>query len=117
MRKAGHVALVKNYLLATQPLNVKEVNDTLYELYVQEEDHEALAAGVVEWTNFDAVEMAHLCEKHELLQYRRIGAMLYKRSKKWTQSVALSKKDKARPPPHSPTSPHLLRFDPMHDWM
>jgi len=94
MRKAGHVALVKNYLLATQPLNVKEVNDTLYELYVQEEDHEALAAGVVEWTNFDAVEMAHLCEKHELLQFRRIGAMLYKRSKKWTQSVALSKKDK-----------------------
>merc|ERR1719274_96203 len=94
MRKAGHVPLVKPYLLATQTANIKEVNDALYELYVQEEDHESLAAGVVEWTNFDAIEMAQLCEKHGLLQFRRIGAMLYKRSKKWAQSIALSKQDK-----------------------
>merc|ERR1719238_1894394 len=94
LRKASHVPLVKPYLLATQPLNIKEVNDALYELYVQEEDHESLAAGVVEFTNFDSIEMAQLCEKHGLLQFRRIGAMLYKRSKKWTQSVALSKQDK-----------------------
>eukprot|EP00965_Chrysotila_dentata_P139225 4603494-Pleurochrysis_carterae.AAC.4 len=38
--------------------------------------------------------MAQMCEKHPLLQFRRIGAMLYKRSKKWSQSVALSKQDK-----------------------
>ena len=30
----------------------------------KQEDHEALAAGVVEYENFDAIEMAHLCEKH-----------------------------------------------------
>jgi len=94
LRKAGHVPLVKPYLLATQAMNIKEVNDALYELYVQEEDHEALAAAVVEYTNFDAIEMAQLCEKHGLLQFRRIGAMLYKRSKKWAQSMALSKQDK-----------------------
>jgi clathrin heavy chain len=94
MRKAGHVPLVKPYLLATQPMNIKEVNDALYELYVQEEDHEALAGAVVEYTNFDAIEMAQQCEKHGLLQFRRIGAMLYKRSKKWAQSIALSKQDK-----------------------
>merc|ERR1719393_383385 len=94
LRKANHVALAKPYLLATQPMNIKEVNDALYELYVQEEDHEALAAAVVEFTNFDAIEMAQQCEKHGLLQFRRIGAMLYKRSKKWAQSIALSKQDK-----------------------
>jgi len=94
LRKAGHLAVAKAYLLQTQPLNIKEVNDALYELYVQEEDHEALAAGVVEYTNFDAIEMAHLCEKHGLLQFRRIGAMLYRISKKWAQSIALSKQDK-----------------------
>ena len=94
MRKAGHVPLVKPYLLATQSMNIKEVNDALYELYVQEEDHEALAEAVVEYTNFDAIEMAQQCEKHGLLQFRRIGAMLYKRSKKWAQSIALSKQDK-----------------------
>merc|ERR1719217_269068 len=94
MRKAGHMPLVKPYLLATQPANIKEVNDALYELYVQDEDHEALAAAVVEYTNFDAIEMAQQCEKHGLLQFRRIGAMLYKRAKKWAQSIALSKQDK-----------------------
>merc|ERR1719174_2089236 len=94
LRKASHVPLAKPYLLATQPLNIKEVNDALYELYVQEEDHEALAAGVVEFTNFDSIETAQLCEKHGLLQFRRIGAMLYKNAKKWAQSIALSKQDK-----------------------
>merc|ERR1719238_283215 len=94
LRKANHVALAKPYLLATQPMNIKEVNDALYELYVQEEDHEALAAAVVEFTNFDSIEMAQQCERHGLLQFRRIGAMLYKRAKKWAQSIALSKQDK-----------------------
>ena len=94
MRKAQHLPLVRAYLLATQPMNIKEVNDALYEIYVQEEDHESLAAGVVEFTNFDAIEMAQMCEKHQLLQFRRIGAMLYKNAKKWAQSIALSKQDK-----------------------
>jgi len=94
MKKAQHVPLVKPYLLATQPLNIKEVNDALYELYVKDEDHEALAAAVVEFTNFDSLEMAQLCKNHGLLQFRRIGAMLYKRAKKWADSIALSKQDK-----------------------
>ena len=81
-------------MLATQTMNIKEVNDALYELYVQEEDHEALAAAVVEFTNFDHIEMAQQCEKHGLLQFRRIGAMLYRISKKWSQSISLSKQDK-----------------------
>ena len=94
LRKVGHLPLVRAYLLATQSHNIKEVNDALYEIYVQEEDHESLAAGVVEFTNFDAIEMAQMCEKHQLLQFRRIGAMLYKNAKKWAQSIALSKQDK-----------------------
>merc|ERR1719375_1277137 len=94
LRKVGHLPLVRAYLLATQSHNIKEVNDALYEIYVQEEDHESLAAGVVEFTNFDSIEMAQMCSKHPLLQFRRIGAMLYERSKKWSQSVALSKQDK-----------------------
>jgi len=94
MKRAGHLPLVKPYLLATQPANIKEVNDALYALYVEDEDHEALAKGVVTFDNFDQVEMAQMCEKHSLLQFRRIGAMLYKRAKKWSKSVELSKKDK-----------------------
>ena len=79
---------------APRPSPLQEVNDALYALYVEDEDHEALAKGVVTYDNFDQVEMAQKCERHSLLQFRRIGAMLYKRAKKWAKSVELSKKDK-----------------------
>ena len=32
-------------------------------------------------------------EKHELLEFRRIAAYLYKKNKRWAQSVQLSKED------------------------
>lgn len=32
-------------------------------------------------------------EKHELLEFRRIAALIYKKAGRWRQSVALSKKD------------------------
>merc|ERR1719240_1464110 len=38
--------------------------------------------------------MAQLCKNHGLLQFRRIGAMLYRISKKWGESISLSKQDK-----------------------
>lgn len=37
--------------------------------------------------------MAQKCEKHSLIQFRRIAAHLYKRNQRWAQSVALSKQD------------------------
>ena len=33
-------------------------------------------------------------EKHELLEFRRIAAYLYKKNKRWAQSVQLSKEDR-----------------------
>ena len=33
-------------------------------------------------------------EKHELLEFRRIAAYLYKKNKRWNQSVQLSKEDR-----------------------
>lgn len=33
-------------------------------------------------------------ENHELLEFRRVAAALYKKNKRWAQSVSLSKADK-----------------------
>ncbi|CAG8744352.1 1872_t:CDS:2, partial [Gigaspora rosea] len=33
-------------------------------------------------------------EKHELLEFRRIAAHLYKKNKRWEQSISLSKEDR-----------------------
>lgn len=38
--------------------------------------------------------MAQQLEKHELLEFRRIAAYLYKKNARWAQSVELSKEDK-----------------------
>lgn len=44
--------------------------------------------------NFDQLALAEKLRKHDLLEFRRIAAALYKKNKKWKQSVELSKKDK-----------------------
>lgn len=38
--------------------------------------------------------MAQRIEKHELLEFRRISAYVYKKNRRFQQSVALSKGDK-----------------------
>jgi len=38
--------------------------------------------------------LAQKVEKHELLEFRRISSYVYKRNKRWQQSVSLSKADK-----------------------
>jgi clathrin heavy chain len=38
--------------------------------------------------------LASICEFHQLLEFRRIAAYLFKRNGRWPQSVEISKKDK-----------------------
>lgn len=40
------------------------------------------------------VSLAQKVEKHELLEFRRIAAYVYKKNKRWEQSIRLSKDDK-----------------------
>lgn len=94
MRKAGHIALVKPYLVAVQSANNAAVNEALNELYVEEEDYDRLRESIDMHDNFDQIGLAQRVEKHELLEFRRIAAFIYKMSGRWRKSVELSKKDK-----------------------
>ncbi|EAY81974.1 hypothetical protein OsI_37152 [Oryza sativa Indica Group] len=93
MRKAGQLHLVKPYMVAVQSNNVSAVNESLNELYVEEEDYERLRESVDMHDNFDQIGLAQKLEKHELLEMRRIAAYIYKKAGRWKQSIALSKKD------------------------
>jgi len=93
LRKAGHLPLVRPYLNHVQPANAIAVNDAVNELCVEEEDYEQLRVSIDTYDNFDQIALAIKCEKHELLEFRRIASYIYKRNKRWVQSVALSKKD------------------------
>ncbi|KAJ0046627.1 hypothetical protein Pint_06541 [Pistacia integerrima] len=93
MRKAGHLLLVKPYMVAVQSNNVSAVNEALNEIYVEEEDYERLRESIDMHDNFDQIGLAQKIEKHELLEMRRVAAYIYKKAGRWKQSIALSKKD------------------------
>ncbi len=91
--KVGHLQLVKPYLRSVQNLNNKSVNEALNGLLINEEDYNALKASIDAFDNFDNISLAQALEKHDLIEFRRIAAYLYKGNKRWKQSVELCKKD------------------------
>ncbi|PSC73488.1 clathrin heavy chain [Micractinium conductrix] len=94
MRRAQQLPLVKDYLLAVQKNNLGAVNEAVNELLIEEEDYQALRDSITTYDNFDQLALAGRLEKHELMEFRRIAAFIYKRNLKWRKAVALAKTDK-----------------------
>ncbi|NWH46936.1 CLH1 protein, partial [Fregata magnificens] len=86
--------LVKPYLRSVQNHNNKGVNEALNNLLTEEEDYQGLRASIDAYDNFDNITLAQRLEKHELIEFRRIAAYLYKGNNRWKQSVELCKKDR-----------------------
>ena len=84
---------MKPYLRSVQNLNNKAVNEALNGLLINEEDYNGLKTSIDAFDNFDNIALAQQLEKHELIEFRRIAAYLYKGNNRWKQSVELCKKD------------------------
>ncbi|CAH8448800.1 unnamed protein product [Schistosoma intercalatum] len=93
--KAGHIALVKPYLRSVQQNNAnnKSVNEALNDLLIEEEDYQALRQSIETHSNFDHIALAQQLERHELIEFRRLAALLFKGSNRWMQSIDLCKRD------------------------
>ena len=94
LRKHNALILVVDYLKSVQKENLSVVNEALNEIYIEEEDYTNLRISIDEHNNFDQIFLAQKVEKHELLEFRRIAAYLYKINKRYAQSVQLSKEDR-----------------------
>lgn len=92
--KVNHLQLVKPYLRSVQSLNNKAINEALNNLLIEEEDYLGLRTSIDAFDNFDNIALAQKLEKHELTEFRRIAAYLYKGNNRWKQSVELCKKDR-----------------------
>lgn len=90
----NHLPLVKPYLRSVQSHNNKAINEALNDLLIDEEDYNGLRASIDAFDNFDNIALAQRLEKHELIEFRRIAAYLYKGNNRWQQSVELCKRDK-----------------------
>jgi clathrin heavy chain len=91
VKPTKQIPVIKKYLESVQSKDVREVNNTLNDLYIEEEDFESLKASVTKYQNFDSIGLAKRLETNELIEFKRIASHLYKLNKKWKQSIDLSK--------------------------
>ena len=93
MRRLQYLPLIEQFLKNVQNQNISAVNEALNEILINNDDHETLRSSVVEYDNFDHLTLAKKLESHSLLEFRRISALLYRKNKKWAESIKLSQQD------------------------
>lgn len=93
MKRTGHIALITPFLKSVQSQNISAVNEALNEIYLENEDFESLRASIKEYDSFESMNLASELENHQLLECRRIAALLYRKGKKFQESINISKKD------------------------
>ncbi|WVQ80099.1 hypothetical protein IAT38_002200 [Cryptococcus sp. DSM 104549] len=94
LQNEDHLPLAKPYLIATQKLNLTVVNEAYNDLLIEEEDHVTLRSSLETHDQYDAIKLAKRLEKHELLEFRRIAALLYRLNGLWEESLGLAKADR-----------------------
>lgn len=94
IRKEKQLPLILPYLKQVQQLDLAPVNEAINELYAEGEQYDELRESITAYSNFDQIALAAQLEKHELVEMRRICAMVYKKNKRYKQSIELSKLDK-----------------------
>ena len=92
--KSDNIPIIKPFLLNVQSQNKRVVNNAIHDLLIEEEDYKTLRDSVENHDNYDAIELAQRLEKHELVFFRQVAAQIYRKSKRWDKSIALSKQDK-----------------------
>jgi len=94
LQTEDHLPLAKPYLIATQKLNIAVVNEAYNDLLIEEEDHVTLRSSLETYDQYDAIKLAKRLENHELLEFRRIAALLYRLNNMYEESLGLSKADR-----------------------
>lgn len=87
VRRMGHIPLIKQFLENIQRENNRIVNESLNQLYFEEGSYEKLSTSVETYDNFDDITVAQQCEKSTLLEFRRIAARIYRKGRKYKQSI------------------------------
>ena len=81
------------WLLVLLLLLLQAVNEALNQVLVEEEDYQSLRASIDAYDNFDNINLAQQLERHELIEFRRIAAYLYRGNNRWQQATDLCKRD------------------------
>jgi len=93
MKKTGYIPLIEPFLKSVQNQNVAAVNEALNEIYLEKQDYSSLRQSIKDYDSFESIQLASDLETHELLDCRRISALLYRKNKRYQKSIDISKKD------------------------
>lgn len=93
MKRTGYIALIEPFLKSAQPQNIAAVNEALNEIYLEKQDYQALRASIKDYDSFETIQLASELEHHELLECRRISALLFRKNKRYKKSIEISQKD------------------------
>jgi len=59
MKRTGQIALITPFLKSVQSQNISAVNEALNEIYLENEDFEALRNSIKEYTSFESLSLAN----------------------------------------------------------
>ena len=93
MKRTGYISLIEPFLKSVQFENVAAVNEALNEIYLEKQDYASLRASIRDFDSFESIQLAQSLETHDLLDCRRISALLYRKNKKYQKSIEVSKRD------------------------
>lgn len=93
MKRSGYINLIEPFLKSVQSQNIAAVNEALNEIYLEKQDFSSLRQSIKDYDSFESITLASELENHDLLDCRRISALLYRKNKKFKKSIDLSKKD------------------------
>jgi clathrin heavy chain len=93
MKRTGYISLIEPFLKSVQFNNNAAVNEALNEIYLEKQDYKQLRESIKNYDSFESVGLAINLENHNLAECRAISALLYRKNKKFTKSIEVSKKD------------------------
>ncbi|GMM35542.1 clathrin heavy chain [Saccharomycopsis crataegensis] len=92
--KSDNLPMIKPFLINVLDKNLTVVNNAYHDLLIEEEDYKALQAAIDGHDRFDSIDLASRLENHELIFFRRISAILYRKNKKYNKAISILKTDK-----------------------
>jgi len=93
IKSTGHINLIEDFLKNAAPQNNAAVNEALNNIYLEKQDYESLTHHIEKFKNFESGELAQKLEFSELLDLRRVSAILYKKNEKYEKSLEVAMKD------------------------
>ncbi|CCW60031.1 unnamed protein product [Phytomonas sp. EM1] len=94
VEKYAPIYLIRTYLEAIQERNLKKVNETLNDLYIEGEDFDALRHSIESYDNFDFEKLSSRLEKMELFEFRKIALFLHRKNKNYMHAIRIAKENK-----------------------